>query len=306
MTNPVPRETSERNSSPLVSIGMPTYNRAAGLEQAVTSALSQDYVNFEITISDNASSDETASLVRELWGADARVRYMRQPQAIPPAANFESARAGSRGKYFMWLADDDWLSPNFLRVCVEAMEADPRLMLAGGEVRYYRNKMFLFDATPTRLTNPLPGRRVLDYYRQVGDNGVFYGLMRLHPTRGIQLPGAIGGDWYFVAALAFMGHVTSLSGITLHRDFTWDERSLDKLAAASQLVGLERELPYLAIANGAFRRIWSEQSVYRQLSPVARVWLAIRVWRLLTRRHRLGLPRLVRKWVRFKTGGATR
>lgn len=285
---------------PLVSIGIPTYNRAAGLEKAVKSVLDQQYLNVEVTISDNASSDDTKAMVERLWRAEPRVRYYRQERGVPPGENFARARSGASGKYFMWLADDDWLGTGFLSTCVEALEADPSLVLVSGSTRYYREHKFLFDAKVISLEQTSRCQRVLEYYRQVGDNGIFYGLMRREATGAIHMPNRIGGDWFFIADLAFLGKVKSLPEIVLHRDYTWDEQSAAKLAAASNLHGLERDLPYLAIANGAFRRIWQEQPVYQQLSPPVRWWLAARSWRIICRRNKLGIGRLSSAWLRSK------
>ena len=62
---------------PLVSIGIPTYNRANGtLSLAIDSACNQDYPNLEIIVSDNCSPDDTAAIVNAF--NDERIRYIRQ------------------------------------------------------------------------------------------------------------------------------------------------------------------------------------------------------------------------------------
>ncbi len=66
------------DSKPLVSIGIPTYNRASVLRRAVESALTQDHTNLELVISDNASTDETEAVCQEFCERDNRVRYIRQ------------------------------------------------------------------------------------------------------------------------------------------------------------------------------------------------------------------------------------
>ena len=64
---------------PLVSVGIPTFNRLIMLRRAVDSALSQDYPNLEVVISDNASTDGTQAWCEQLARRDSRVRYVRQP-----------------------------------------------------------------------------------------------------------------------------------------------------------------------------------------------------------------------------------
>jgi len=70
-----------------VSIGIPTYNRAAGLERAVASVLGQTHRELELVISDNASTDNTPELCARLSASDARVRFLRQPFNRGPTAN---------------------------------------------------------------------------------------------------------------------------------------------------------------------------------------------------------------------------
>ena len=74
------------STAPLVSIGIPTYNRASSyLQYALRSAVRQTFENIEIIVSDNCSSDSTESVVKEF--GDSRVRYYRQKENIGPVNN---------------------------------------------------------------------------------------------------------------------------------------------------------------------------------------------------------------------------
>lgn len=107
-------------SGPLVTIGIPTYNRADGyLREALADALAQDYEQLEIVVSDNASSDATPELVRGT--ADPRVRYLRHERNIGGNANFNACLAAARGEYFLLLHDDDRLDPDFVSACMRAV-----------------------------------------------------------------------------------------------------------------------------------------------------------------------------------------
>ena len=104
---------------PLVSIGLPTYNRANGyLRATLQSSLNQTYPDIEIIVSDNCSSDNTVDLVRS--HADPRVRYHKQPKTIPMADNFNYCLAQARGAYFLLLPDDDLIDPDFVDTCMTA------------------------------------------------------------------------------------------------------------------------------------------------------------------------------------------
>jgi glycosyltransferase involved in cell wall biosynthesis len=110
---------------PLVTIGIPTYNRADGyLREALADALAQTYAPLEIVVSDNASTDATPERVRAM--ADERVRYVRHETNIGGNANFNACLEHARGAYFLLLHDDDRIDPDFVSSCMDAFaRADP-------------------------------------------------------------------------------------------------------------------------------------------------------------------------------------
>jgi glycosyltransferase involved in cell wall biosynthesis len=114
----------------LVSIGMPVYNGEKYVRQALESLLAQDYGNFELIISDNASTDGTAGICREYSRRDKRIQYFRSERNMGAAWNFNRVLELSMGKYFMWAAHDDAYLPTFLRRCAEALETTPSAVLA--------------------------------------------------------------------------------------------------------------------------------------------------------------------------------
>jgi glycosyltransferase involved in cell wall biosynthesis len=122
--------------TPLVSVGVPTRNRAATLARALDGLLRQDYGALEIIVSDNASTDDTSGLCREYCERDQRIQYSRNDNDLGARANFSKVLEASRGEYFMWAADDDWLEPGFVRALVGELEADAGLALAAAEARY--------------------------------------------------------------------------------------------------------------------------------------------------------------------------
>lgn len=106
---------------PLVSIGIPTYNRASSfLDQAIRSAVEQTYKNLEIIISDNASTDHTESLVANI--ADKRIRYIKHPKNIGANNNFNYCVKSAKGKYFILLHSDDLIDHDFVETCLNAIQ----------------------------------------------------------------------------------------------------------------------------------------------------------------------------------------
>lgn len=104
---------------PLVTIAIPTYNRAETyLATALESALRQTYPRTEILVSDNASTDGTAVLVRRF--TDARLRYIRHETNIGANRNFNICLEQAAGDYFLLLHDDDLIDEDFVATCMEA------------------------------------------------------------------------------------------------------------------------------------------------------------------------------------------
>ena len=91
----------------LVSIGMPVFNGEPYLAQALDSLLAQSFADFELIISDNASTDRTQEICESRRQRDPRIRYFRQPVNQGPASNFNFVLRQATGKYFMWAAHDD-------------------------------------------------------------------------------------------------------------------------------------------------------------------------------------------------------
>jgi glycosyltransferase involved in cell wall biosynthesis len=114
---------------PAVSIGIPVYNGADFLGAAIESHLAQTFGDFELVISDNASTDGTEDLCRGFAKEDSRVRYVRQAENIGANANFNEVVHLSRAPYYRWAADDDTLSPDYLEKTYALLSKDDDAVL---------------------------------------------------------------------------------------------------------------------------------------------------------------------------------
>lgn len=122
----------------LVSIGLPTYNRAKWLPRALDALLFQTYQNIELIISDDASSDETEKICREYAQKDNRIRYIRQPKNITQLPNFRFVINEARGKYFMMAADDDFWDPKFIETLYTKLEESPEYGACMSSIAFVR------------------------------------------------------------------------------------------------------------------------------------------------------------------------
>jgi glycosyltransferase involved in cell wall biosynthesis len=112
-------------NDPLVTIAIPTFNRASWLKECVLSALAQSYPNFEILVSDNASTDETEEVLKEF--DDRRLRVVRQESNIGPLRNWNACLAEARGEYIVLVPDDDRIAPQMLERCIAPVRREPEI-----------------------------------------------------------------------------------------------------------------------------------------------------------------------------------
>lgn len=113
---------SKMTAQPTVSLGLPVYNGEKYISEAIESALSQTFTDFELIISDNASTDATRSICEVYAKKDPRICYVRQSTNIGAAENFNFVLRKSCGRYFKWCAHDDFFGPDFLAACVHHLD----------------------------------------------------------------------------------------------------------------------------------------------------------------------------------------
>ncbi|MCB0069468.1 MAG: glycosyltransferase family 2 protein, partial [Caldilineaceae bacterium] len=136
-------------TSTLVSVGVPAYNRPDLLARTLQNLLRQTWVNIDIIISDNASSDfRVSEVMRSFANIDERTRIFHQPKNIGPLNNFFFVLKKSRAPFFMWAADDDYIEPWFVERALQKLWYNPALVLATSEARYITPEGELLDFVP--------------------------------------------------------------------------------------------------------------------------------------------------------------
>lgn len=169
-------------TAPRVSIGMPVFNGMDGICRALDSLLAQTYQDFELIISDNASTDRTADICQQYATRDARIRYVRQQRNIGAFANFDYVLRIAQGEYFMWAAHDDKWDPRFIENALSVFDVhDEAVVAVAAEAQYTINNIaqdfFPEGSAFRKLLIENPAQRVafmLDH--NFGD--LFYSLYR--------------------------------------------------------------------------------------------------------------------------------
>jgi len=143
--------------NPKISIIIPTFNRETYLPQTIESALSQDYSNYEVIISDNASIDNTEKVVSK-YLSDTRLKYYKNNTNIGMVKNWHKAlHEYSTGEWFIILSDDDYFIDNkYLSKCVELINKDKEIHLV------YANGYIKYEATGEMIPLNLPFDEIMD------------------------------------------------------------------------------------------------------------------------------------------------
>jgi len=118
------------NAVPRLSIGLPVYNGENYLAESLDALLGQTYDDFELIISDNASTDSTADICRRYGKQDSRIRYLRQQHNIGCAPNHNFVVGQARGELFKWASHDDLYARDLLKRCIEGLDEYPDVVLA--------------------------------------------------------------------------------------------------------------------------------------------------------------------------------
>ena len=127
--------TSNIDSS-LVTIGMPVYNGARYIRRALDSILTQNFSDFELIISDNASTDETSAICLEYAKRDGRIRYVRHERNSGAAVNYNFLLEATNSKYFFFAPhDDEWLA-DWVSAAVEALEESTNSSIVLGTIDF--------------------------------------------------------------------------------------------------------------------------------------------------------------------------
>ena len=259
----------------LVSIGIPTYNRASKLRRAAESVLNQPHRELALVIYDNASSDDTAALCAELCAADARVRYLRAPVNRGPTANFNVLYEAVTGEFAMMLSDDDWLEPTYVERCLEALVAEPSRSLVCGRARYFAGDRVARLGAPITLESPDAGRRVVDYLESVDENGLFYGLARRETLRAAApLRNVLGNDWLLVAGMLMAGAAATIETTAINREVGGTSADFRRLAATLDLPRIQARAPHVVIAWQVLAEILWRAPAFRTLATGERAILA--------------------------------
>ncbi len=203
------------------SIGIPVFNLERTVARAIESVLDQTCGDFELLVSDNASTDGTEAICRDYAARDPRIHYTRQPVALGALENFRFVLEAAGAPSFMWLAADDYVRPRLVQQALAVLEAHGDVVCAAPRVEF---------VAPDGSRRPAPDGQALlgsvhenlcRFLRDPLDNSRFYGLYRREVLRRV-FPRSIyyGFDWTVTAGTLLYGKHARLDEVLLVRETT--------------------------------------------------------------------------------------
>ena len=197
---------------PLVSVGLPVRNGADRVTTAIRSVLEQDHADLELVVSDNASTDGTEDVCRDLARSDPRVRYVRQPLDLGILGNFRATIRLSTGTYFRWIGDDDLIDPTYLTRCLEAFRQHPEALLVTTQIEYVAadgttSSTTSYDGAALASPDPVVRLQAILHYLNQSYLTVdpLYAMMRRQQVLAIPRRNALREDELFATRLAVAG-----------------------------------------------------------------------------------------------------
>lgn len=178
-------------ATPKVSVGLPVWNGEAFLQAAVDSLLAQSFEDFELIISDNASTDQTESICRGLAVKDKRIRCFRNDSNIGLQANTQKVLDLASAPYFMWASHDDLWDPSYISRMVNHLDNHARCVIAGsnsasidqaGNLRAHYDNVTIYSPA----TASARARRLI-CASPTGQATLIFGLMRTEAIKSLRL-----------------------------------------------------------------------------------------------------------------------
>lgn len=255
---------------PLISIGMPIYNEEFFIAQSLDSLLAQDYENFELIISDNASTDGTPAICEYYASQDTRIRYHRNHENIGMVQNFNRTFQLSHGKYFMWAGGHDLWDKHFISTCLGELLDDPKVVLCSGQYRLTNEKGMPIEIMPAMDTRGMkPAERLRCAIRERGHGWTVYSLIRAEVLIQTHLfTEKYGSDSLLAAELSVLGEFCSAPNTGTYMRVMCD-RHLTEDEHVIRLVG-----PSATKMNGRIlRRFPWSQLMLRMCGVVCRAYL---------------------------------
>jgi len=228
-----------------ITIGIPVLNGSKSIGKAIESAISQSNCDWKMVVSDNASTDDTRKVVEHYAQSEKRISIKTLPKTVSAVENFGCLVNQIDTRYFVFLAADDYWSPNFLLEAQKVLDTKEDVFLVTGRVKLGNR----FSAGTFSIADRSSTQRVRQYLKMPSDNSRYYGLMRSQLASNIfsKLPKEpfYAYDWLQMAISLRHGKHHEINNILLHRTPTPIPKYFD-------IIRSEKFLPFRWLPLGRF------------------------------------------------------
>lgn len=246
---------------PLVSIGLPVYNAERYLRRALEALLSQDFTDFELILSDNASEDATEAICREYAARDARIHYVRQAKNQGSLWNFTFVLEQARGQFFMWAAHDDIYAATFISRCFARLQQCPKAVACCSELIFLdtdgnRRQDLVYENIDT---DGMPiVERLLALLRRFNWYATYSLVRRDALLKTLPLPSVFGGDVVSLMDLLLLGDIVKVPEPLFYYTIPTKDKSIDQYFAGLGITDQEqRARPYSHLLASLWHRVWT-------------------------------------------------
>ncbi|MEP7256644.1 MAG: glycosyltransferase family 2 protein [Ferruginibacter sp.] len=204
-----------QDSTPMVTIGIPTFNRPEGLERTLACITKQTFTNLEIIISDNCSTDPNVlPVLKKYADIDKRITYHVQEINLSIVPNFQFLLDQATGKYFMWAADDDQWNTDFIERCVNAMEANSDVAISITAMDIFdKNSIFMPGKLDRSFLQSNLFSRCFNFIKSSMQNKFFLcGLYRVSMVKNVPFHNSWGGEHLFLYEVITKGKFLLIHG----------------------------------------------------------------------------------------------
>jgi glycosyltransferase involved in cell wall biosynthesis len=289
-------ENNNKNIS-MISIGMPVYNGEIFIKKAINSLLNQSYENFELIISDNASTDDTSKICQEYAKKDTRIHYIRQEKNMGAFWNFIFVLKQATSDYFFWASVDDYWKSNFIKRNLEILQNNENVVcsvskldtygFSDSEIKKYKiptvsypkflkNYVMKRRRKLIRTTYPISGsftKKIRKYLKNPGASSWFYGIFRTNDILScITDKSFIGIEFVTSLNLLKIGDFYEVDEVLFHRfDSGWSTYGLINMAKKANNNFLGVLFPYYPftlwiIKNLGFKNILRNLDIFLKMN----------------------------------------
>jgi len=223
---------------PKLIIGMPIYNAEKSLRNRLDSLLSQKFSDFELIISDNASTDLTQQICKEYLSKDNRIQYFRQEKNIGLTSNFYFVLHKANSEYFFWASHDDVTLPGFIEKNIEALDSNKNLVCSISKIKFVgevidnltiTKKDSQFRKIRKKITKNLANantcslsgnyeNKVRKFLMNKGSSLAEFGIYRTDILKkSVELPGFHGDEWARVLSALKYGDINVVDETLMHK-----------------------------------------------------------------------------------------